>query len=227
MEIQPSRIFPLGDNAATAEFGNEMSEQLNAAAISLADHFERHPFPGFIEAVPAIASTTIFYRPADVPRFHPSESAFERVEKLIELAVVAERGYGSTPKTITVPISFLPEAALDLTDIAAHAHLSAEGVIDRFLSTEYRVYMLGFLPGFAYMGTVDERIATPRRATPRTSVPKGSVGIAGRQTGIYPASSPGGWQIVGRTRMELLTPDLRRPCIFAPGDRVRFERHDT
>ena len=84
--------------------------------------------------------------------------------------------------------------------------------------------MLGFLPGFAYLGIVDERIATPRRSTPRTSVPKGSVGIAGRQTGIYPSASPGGWQIIGRTPVELITPETESPCLFRPGDTVRFIR---
>jgi len=106
--------------------------------------------------------------------------------------------------------------------VAAKAGLSADAVVDLFTGTSYRVYMIGFLPGFAYMGEVDERIAVPRRSSPRLKVPKGSVGIAGRQTGIYPLESPGGWQIIGRTEVELFTPDDHSPCLLRPGDNVRF-----
>ena len=227
MTARPTRIFPLGDNAATAEFGAEMSEALNAAAVSIAGYFEKHPFPGFIEAVPAIASATIFYRPEEVPKASAGQSAFDNVKNLIEAAVTADEGPRLTHDTITVPVSFSSVDALDMATICRHAGLSPEDVIERFLAAEYRVYMLGFLPGFAYMGKIDEVIAVPRLATPRTSVPKGSVGIAGRQTGIYPSSSPGGWQIIGRTQMELLRTDPQRPCVFAPGDHVRFARADT
>lgn len=226
MDIRPTRIFPLGDSAVTVEFGSEMSAEVNAAAIALADHFTVHPFPGFVEAVPAIASTTIFYVPAEVKaaefRF---ETAFESVRDLITHALEALKivpaGAG---RLVTVPVSFLPADALDLEEIAGHCELDPEAVIEIFLSQEYRVFMLGFLPGFPYMGIVDDRIATPRLATPRISVPKGSVGIAGRQAGIYPAASPGGWRIIGRTDIELFDPNNDPPCYFAPGDRVRFVR---
>ena len=222
MTLRPARIFPLGDNAATAEFGTEMSEALNAAAVSLAGYFEKHPFPGFIEALPAIASATIFYRPEEVPKASASQSAFDSVKNLIETAVTADEGRRRTHDKITVPVSFSSVDALDMPTICRHAGLSPEDVIERFLATEYRVYMLGFLPGFAYMGKVDEVLAVPRLATPRTSVPKGSVGIAGRQTGIYPSSSPGGWQIIGRTPIKLFNKAKANALIIKPGDRVQF-----
>jgi len=97
-------------------------------------------------------------------------------------------------------------------------------LIDLFTSATYRVYMLGFLPGFAYMGEVDERIAAPRRDSPRLKVPKGSVGIAGKQTGIYPLESPGGWQIIGRSKVEMFSPNADEPCFLRAGDEVRFVR---
>ena len=219
-----TRIFPLGESAITVEFGNEMSEPLNDAANNLAAHFDKNRFPGFVEAVPAIASATIFFELLEVRRNFPGHStAFEAITILIEKAV---EDLADSPavnsRVVEIPVSFRAENALDLEFIAETSGLSRQGVIEVFLSNTYRVYMLGFLPGFAYMGIVDERIAVPRRSSPRLTVPKGSVGIAGRQTGIYPNESPGGWQIIGRTDRELLTGNERTPCLFQPADTVRF-----
>ena len=110
----------------------------------------------------------------------------------------------------------------DLRSISERHRLTPDEVIDIFMSRTYRVYMLGFLPGFAYMGEVDERIATPRLSIPRTKVPKGSIGIAGKQTGIYPLVSPGGWNIIGRTDLQLFEPQAEEPTLLKPGDEVRF-----
>lgn len=226
MIIDPIRIFSLGDNAVTVEFGNEVSEKLNRAAIDLAVYFNKHPFPGFIEAVPAMASTTIFYQACDVRSVETSlPTAFAAVEaRVLDAVTKVAESDKSKPGTIEVPVSFAREDSLDLSGIAEWAGITPHDVIDIFLARYYRVYMLGFLPGFAYMGDVDDRIAVPRLSTPRTAVPKGSVGIAGRQTGIYPSESPGGWQIIGRTNLELLTNDADQPCVFRPGDNVRFVR---
>jgi len=220
------RIFPLGDSALTVEFGSIISEPLNKTAIALADHMSGHPFPGFIEAVPAYASTTVYYHPHIVRQnFDAFSTAFEAVRSLAEDAM-AYLGYDADIKsrTVEIPVDFSASAGLDLQDIAVHASMSVSEVIETFTSATYRVYMLGFLPGFSYMGEVDERIAAPRRATPRLAVPKGSVGIAGRQTGIYSLESPGGWQIVGRTDIEMFSPGSPEPCHLRPGDNVRFVR---
>lgn len=222
MLIRPTRIFSLSENAITVEFGSEMSEEVNAAAIRLADHFTEKPFAGHVESVPAMASATIFYRPHRVSR-PDGESAFEAVQAEIERAVETVSISASGPtRRIEIPVSFAPENALDLDEIARHAGLGGDEAIHVFISTEYRVYMLGFLPGFAYMGTVDQRIAIPRRSSPRLIVPRGSVGIAGRQTGVYPTESPGGWQIIGRTDHPLFDETRVPPCFLAPGDSVRF-----
>jgi KipI family sensor histidine kinase inhibitor len=119
-------------------------------------------------------------------------------------------------------VRFDDGSAPDLGFVAESSGLSREKVIEIFVSVTYRVYMLGFLPGFSYMGEVDDRIATERKETPRLSVPKGSVGIAGKQTGIYSLESPGGWQIIGRTTAKLFTPRAERPSLLQPGDQVRF-----
>ncbi len=220
----PTRIFPLGENAATIEFGNDISEPLNDAAVNLAEYFETRRFPGFVEAVPAIASVTIFYNLHEVRDSLPeNKTAFEFVKELVETAGanIADK-LRVNSRIVEIPVSFREEYALDLRFIAENSGLSVDEVISIFLSKLYRVYMLGFLPGFAYMGIVDERIAVPRRASPRLVVPKGSVGIAGQQTGIYPNESPGGWQIIGRTALELITLGEASPCFFHPGDTVRF-----
>lgn len=220
------KIFPLGDNAVTVDFGNAISIDLNRRAIALAERVAATPFAGFIEAVPAYASIAVYYDVIQTRRAFPDHpTAFEGVRHFLERALEeVSDATNASGRLVEIPVDFSNDAALDLDDVASRANMSPNEVIDVFTSTTYRVYMLGFLPGFAYMGEVDERIATPRRSSPRLKVPKGSVGIAGRQTGIYPLESPGGWQIIGRTDVELFTPESDPPCLLSPGDRARFVR---
>jgi inhibitor of KinA len=225
MKHDRTRIFPLGETALTIELANEISGPLNDRVLELFRYFERRPFPGFIESVPAYSSLTIFFDVVQVRnRFPGYRSAFEAVKNLARKALEkkAAAAVRREAAVIEVPVFFDDECAPDLQAIAEFSGLGPDEVIDIFTSGIYRVYMLGFLPGFAYMGEVDKRIAAPRKPVPRLKVPKGSVGIAGRQTGIYPFESPGGWQIIGRTNMELFTPDDETPCFFAPGDHVKF-----
>jgi inhibitor of KinA len=219
------RTFPLGDSAVTVEFGRVISKDLNERAIALADHFQAQPFPGFIEAVPAYASTTLFFDIPTVKRNFPGfASAYDAVNNLIAKAT---RKFVTSAKptslnVIEIPVHFDIGSALDLEFVASHNGLEPNEVVEEFTSRTYRVFMLGFLPGFTYMGEVDDSISTPRKETPRTIVPKGSVGIAGKQTGIYSLASPGGWQIIGRTHTELFTPKAKRPTLLRAGDEVRF-----
>lgn len=218
------RIFPLGDSALTVEFGTVISPELNQRAIALANHIENNPFQGLIETVPAYSTTTVFYDLAEVRRSFPeAQTTFEAAKRLIS-EMVADLGESNHTDShlVEIPIIFDRDFEFDLAYVAKEHCLSIDGVIEIFTAITYRVYMLGFLPGFSYMGEVDERIATPRRATPRTLVPKGSVGIAGRQTGIYSLDSPGGWQIIGRTEVEMFTPDKNGPTYLNAGDGVRF-----
>lgn len=217
-------IFPLGDSALTVSLGNEISLDLNEKVQKLAAAIEDNPFEGLIEVVPAYCSLSIFYDLLAIrKRFHEFPTAFDAVKTLAlgaagEFSELTE----TSSRTIKIPVDFGGAFALDLDFVATSNNLSAEEVIEIFVSQCYRVYMLGFLPGFAYMGEVDERIATPRKDSPRTKVPKGSVGIAGRQTGIYPLESPGGWQIIGKTDVELFTPIADSPTYLEPGDLVKF-----
>lgn len=220
------KICPLGESAITIDFGNEISFELNDLVLSLSREIEQNKFEGFIECVPAYSSLTVFYDVLQVRKKSPKfQTAFDAVKffaenKLKKLPQTKE----NTGNTTKMPVSFRREFALDLEFVAETNNLKPQEVVEIFLSKTYRVFMLGFLPGFAYMGELDERIATPRKGTPRTKVPKGSVGIAGRQTGIYPLESPGGWQIIGKTDVELFTPDKQRPTLFQTGDIVKFTK---
>jgi inhibitor of KinA len=209
------RIFPLGDSAATIELGNQISIELNDRSIALAKHLESNPFDGMIEAVPAYASLTIFY--------DPSVIAFAAVKTILSTSIEKSFAIADTYSNIVeIPVRVSDEASPDLDRIADFAALTVSESLDIFFKRSYRVYMLGFLPGFAYMGEVDDRVAAPRLETPRTKVPKGSVGIAGKQTGIYPLESPGGWNLIGVTDLPMFDPTSDDPCILKPGDEVRF-----
>lgn len=218
------KIFPLGDSALTIEFGKTVSVALNETSVALSEHFEQYPFPGFIESVPAYASTTIFYDLAAVRRAFPEfTSAFEAVKALADNAINSlDQTSTTTGPPIEIPVHFDKASGFDLEYVAQASSLSPKQVIEIFTASTYRVFMLGFLPGFTYMGEIDDRIETPRKESPRLAVPKGSVGIAGKQTGIYSLASPGGWQIIGRTDVEMFTPDAIQPSYLHPGDMVRF-----
>jgi len=219
-----TKIFPLGESALTIEFSNEISPETNDKVISLVNYFEANQFPGFIEIVPAYSSLTIYYDVLTVRKnFLEFATAFDAVKNsaenaLLNLASIKKEN----SRVIEIPVCFDDENALDLKFVAEINNLKPPEVIEIFTAKTYRVYMLGFLPGFAYLGEIDWRIAAPRKSAPRLRVPKGSVGIAGRQTGIYPLASPGGWQIIGKTDVELFTPNAESPTFLQAGDTVKF-----
>lgn len=218
------KIFPLGDSALTVEFANEISPEINDKVISFADYLEKEKFPGFIELIPAYASLTVFYNVITVAKnFEKFPTAFDAVKSfIVQTLQKINETTATKPRLVEIPVRFDEEAALDLEFVASTNNLQTNEVIEIFTAATYRVYMLGFLPGFAYMGEVDDKIATPRRASPRTKTPKGSVGIAGKQTGIYPLESPGGWQIIGATDVELFTPESETQTFLQAGDLVKF-----
>lgn len=225
MKTQAIKIFPLGESALTVSFGNEISPQTNVKVLNLARRIQTNPFAGFIETLPAYSSLTIFYDVGTVrKKFSQFATAFDAVKHLANKALQdLDESSVEESRLIEIPVDFSSEFALDLVFVAAENHISPENVIEIFTARTYRVYMLGFLPGFAYMGEVDERIATARKSSPRSFVPQGSIGIAGRQTGIYSLASPGGWQIIGKTNVELFTPnDSASPSLLETGDDVKF-----
>lgn len=222
------KIFSLGEDALTVDFGGEISVEFNVRALNLADFFDANPFDGFVETVPAYGTATVFYDVAAVRKRYPEFfTAFDAVESFVKSALENLISPAPKPtKPIAIPVCFDAEFSPDLDFVAAANNLSKQEIIGIFLGEIYRVFMLGFLPGFSYMGEVDPRIAVPRKKTPRVRVAAGSVGIAGRQTGIYSLESPGGWQIIGRTPFELFTPHGEVPTFFKPGDSVKFYEID-
>ena len=225
-EIPEYKVFTIGERGLTFSFGNTISRELNDLVNNLAAQLTENPFYGFVECVPAYSSISVFYDPIKTRRkFRTALSAFEIVKSFVEIEMHKLGARERTERrTLEIPVSFGKDESPDLEHVAKTNGLEESEVIEIFLSRTYRVFMLGFLPGFPYMGELEERIATPRRENPRTLVAKGSVGIAGKQTGIYPLDSPGGWQIIGRTTEEIFTPDEDEPTLLKTGDLVKFVR---
>ena len=218
------KIFPLGDSAITIDYGNVVDELVNKKIIALFELFAKAPVPGMIEAVPAYSSITIFYDPVAIKKTIPgNQTVFEWIAGQIEQRLKEDLLIpDTTPRVIKIPVCYEAEFGLDIQELAFQKNLSPSEVVEFHIAKTYRVYMLGFLPGFAYMGEVDEKIAMPRKPQPRQHVEAGSVGIAGKQTGIYPLQSPGGWQLIGRTPIKLFNKNDDPTTLFRAGDMVVF-----
>jgi inhibitor of KinA len=217
------RIFPLGDTAITVDFGNNIDETINNEVIARFRQLQQHPLPGMIEAIPAYSSFSVFYDTNRLKKLVPKgKMVFEWMKEELErfLQTPASNTEIAT-REIRIPVCYEGQYAPDLQRLSSINHIAIEEVIQAHTSRPYKVYMLGFLPGFAYMGEVDERISIPRKPQPENVV-AGSVGIAGRQTGIYPFASPGGWQIIGRTPLKLFDAAKEEPTLLKAGDIVQF-----
>lgn len=218
------RFFSVSEFAICVSFENRISEKISQKVFNLAEYIEKNPLAGMTEIVPAFSSLTLFYNPRIIKQNFPNfPTAFEAAKFYLQNAL---RNLSEAEKFSAREIEIFFDAgeefALDLEFISETKNLSKAEIIEIFTSKIYRVFMLGFLPGFAYLGETDERIAVPRKETPRLKVPKGSVGIAGNQTGIYPLDSPGGWQIIGKTETEMFTPQAKNPTFLRAGDLVKF-----
>jgi inhibitor of KinA len=221
--VPPYKIFPLGDSAITVDFGNVIDRQINQYMISLFEKISVNLIKGVMEVVPAYSSLTIYY---DVfllnKKNHSGDSVFEfmktKLEKLLSENVDLD---SMAPNLIRIPVCYEKEFSPDLSWLAKQKNISEKEIIEIHTATNYRVFMLGFLPGFAYLGEVDEKIAAPRKQQPGR-VHAGSVGIAGRQTGIYPLNSFGGWQIIGRTPLKLFNATKKNPVLLKAGDEIQF-----
>ena len=217
------RIFPLGDSALTIDFGNTINETINKEVLALFHSLKQQDFPGIKEMIPAYSSLSIFY---DVPALRqniPSKISVyewmkEKLENLLRTAILTEAVEG---RRIRMPVCYNNEYGTDMNKLAEMKNLSKEEIIQLHTGIKYRVYMLGFLPGFPYLGKTDKRIAAPRKNQPEL-VMSGSVALAGRQTGIYPMNSPGGWYVIGRTALKLFDVQKKDVTLLKPGDEVEF-----
>lgn len=208
------RFLPCGDQAVTVEWGSTIDENINRQVHAFARKVEELSHPAITEVVPTYRSATVHYR--------PEVFSYEELNQL--LAPLAQ---GSTEEAEELPVVEIPvcyggEYGPDLEEVAQHCSLTPEEVIARHTAPTYRIYMLGFTPGFPYLGGMDPSIAAPRRKEPRIHIPAGSVGIAGEQTGVYPIVSPGGWQLIGRTPLRLFDPQKEQPILLSAGAGIRF-----
>ena len=213
-----TRIYNIHDQAITIEFAQEISEATNRRVIALQHAIESNPFKGFIECVPAYGSLTVYYNE------NVSSTAVRVLLSELITQVVDTIDASFTPgRKISIPVCYDPSLGVDLPWVSSHLNLSVDEIISLHTSVAYRVYMIGFIPGFPYMGTLPEQLEVPRKQTPSLKIPMGSVAIAGKQTGIYPAEVPGGWQVIGRTPLKMFDPS-KSPCSFLnAGDLVSFQ----
>ncbi len=204
-----------GDRALLVEFGNQISIDIHNRIRRLLSRIDSEKIPGVLEVVPTYRSILIYYDPI-VTNIFDLESSIENLNK-IHVGETVDKA-----RIIEVPTIYGEDYGPDLKSVATHTGMSAEEVIEVHSGVEYLVYMIGFSPGFPYLGGMSERIAVPRLETPRTIIPAGSVGIADKQTGIYPKDGPGGWRIIGRTPLDLFQEERNPPTLFLPGDYIRF-----
>ena len=214
------RILPANDSSILIEFGDSIDYSINARVYSLQSEIERSNLvDAVIETIPSYRSLLIEY---DVAVLTYAEIR-DRVDALIGKTVASSNQIGDLgTESHRIPVTYGGRFGPDLETVAEHAGIDAEEVVAIHSGTDYHVFMLGFAPGFPYLGGMDERIACPRLATPRTRVPAGSVGIAESQTGVYPNESPGGWQLIGRTPIALFDVNAEPPAAMLPGTQVNF-----
>ncbi len=210
------RLLTSGEHGLVVELGDTIDPELNARVHRLARAVTTQLGDLVLEVVPSYRSLLVLFDPLRVER----EELSRRVEAMAQEA--RPRAVEGPSRLVTVPVCYGGDHGPDLEAVARHAGLSPGEVVALHGSTTYLVYMLGFTPGFPYLGGMSKRIATPRLDAPRTLIPAGSVGIAGEQTGIYPIASPGGWRLIGRTPLRLFDPRAAAPFLLAAGDRVRF-----
>lgn len=216
------RYLELGDSAITVALGEGISRKLSREVAELTTALAASNIEGILDIVPAYASLAVY--------FDPRRVSYDELRTTLRNAVADSRARISSAetdnqqgKTIRIPVRYDGE---DLADVAAKTGLSRDRIVELHSSPEYRVYVIGFVPGFAYLGELDEALVLPRRATPRKRVPAGSVAIAEAQTGIYPFSTPAGWHLLGTTRVAMFDVAAREPALLRVGDTVIFEPID-
>ncbi|AIF69497.1 allophanate hydrolase [Palaeococcus pacificus DY20341] len=204
---------PAGDSALVIIFGNEIDERINKKVHAVAEAIEKASPEWLIEIVPTYTSVYVYYDPLKIGY----SEVVEAVKPFLNAEPKKEKA-----RIIEIPTVYGGEFGPDIEFVAEYNGLSVDDIIEIHSKPLYRIYMLGFTPGFAYLGGMDERIATPRLEKPRLKVPAGSVGIAGKQTGIYPLKSPGGWRLIGRTPLKLFDANREPPTLLQPGNYIKF-----
>ncbi|HEY3177494.1 MAG TPA: 5-oxoprolinase subunit PxpB [Casimicrobiaceae bacterium] len=221
--VSDPTFAPMGDRCLIVEFDSRVDPEINAQVRSVAQYLLAHPIEGVVDVVPSFTTVAVHYRPERVRDGHSVESPYQRLCRSIEGILahgIARTDTGT--RVVEMPICYGGEFGPDLDEVAAQCNLTPQRVVELHAASPHQVYVLGFAPGFPFLGGLDPRLAMPRRATPRTKVPAGSVAIAREQSAIYSMETPGGWNIIGRTPLRLFAPEADPPCLLQPGDKVRF-----
>lgn len=221
--IPPPICLPIAEHALLVQWENRIDPLLNDAVQHLYRTLSAMNLPGLLDLAPAYSSLALVLDLAWFDRRFPEANPLQVAQGWVESALKSPGNFEAVAgRLVEIPVCYEGDFAPDLERPAAWSGMEVSEIIAHHTGPEYRVYLIGFLPGFAYMGTVDARLAAPRLARPRERVPAGSVGIAGLQTGVYPLESPGGWNLIGRTPLRLFDPARPEPVLLRPGDRVRF-----
>ncbi|MFC7786127.1 MULTISPECIES: 5-oxoprolinase subunit PxpB [unclassified Rossellomorea] len=220
-------LRPLGDHAVVIQLGDSIQQETHEKVKVVTAFFETRKIDWLVEYIPAFTTVTLYYDPIKIIESQkPFQSTLpytivcSEIEHMLSQLTISEQ---SDSRIIDIPVCYGREFGPDLEEVANHNHMSTEEVIAKHSNGDYLVYMIGFAPGFPYIGGMSPDIATPRRESPRLKIPAGSVGIAGKQTGVYPIETPGGWQLIGRTPLKLFKPNNGdSPSLLKAGDRIRF-----
>lgn len=215
-------LYPLGDHAVLIQLGHEITPENQQKVQMVATHLDNHPTSWLVEYIPAYTTVTVFYDPMKIP-FSSDQLPYDFVCSYLQQSFLdLNVNKFEEQRVIEIPVCYGGKLGPDLSFVADHNGLTPDQVIDIHSNGKYLVHMIGFAPGFPYIGGMSEQIAAPRKASPRLKIPARSVGIAGKQTGVYPIESPGGWQIIGRTPVRLFRPNENPPSLLKAGDRVKF-----
>ena len=216
-------ISSLGDSAVIIDFGNTIEWYINQKVLALCHALEAAAIVGVLDVVPAYSSITVHYDVSRIVKPNTATAAYSALkDNLQKLVSASVENVFTDSRKLRIPVCYNSTFGPDLKEVALFAKTTVQEVIHLHTSRTYNVFMVGFLPGFAYMGEVNERIAMARKPEPRLQIEAGSVGIAGKQTGIYPLTSPGGWQIIGRTPVKTFDKTRAEPVLFTAGDQVEF-----
>jgi inhibitor of KinA len=217
------RFEPLGDRAITITLGDAIDEAINRRVRAISALLDASALPCIVDQVPAYASIAVQYDPLRVAGSEDDGSPYERLVNSLEgiLADVPDNGTAAA-RVVEIPVCYGGDLGPDLVDVARQHDVSVDDIIRIHSSGDYLVYMVGFMPGFAYLGGLVPELHTPRRSSPRTAVPAGAVGIGGQQTGVYPLVSPGGWNLIGQTPLRIFDAARENASLLEAGDRVRF-----
>ena len=204
------------DDSILVKFGEEIDSKINSKVLSLSSYLTNHQIPEIKDFTVGYSTVLIFYDSLKISHHLFLQKIKEIVTKRLKKIKISDQ------KIVEIPVLYSKEFGLDLDSVANQTGLALEEIIDLHTSKEYIVYTMGFSPGFPYLGGLDNKLDVPRLKKPRIKVEKGSVGITGNQTGIYPIESPGGWNIIGRTPLELFNSTSDFPTLLKPGDKVKF-----